>query len=44
MSLSALAIRNAGNGICKKLVNVVVNTDNAWKAVFKGSPIKYGQS
>ena len=42
MSLAAIAIRNSGNGICKKLVNVVSNTNKAWVGVFKGSPIKYG--
>lgn len=42
VSIGAIAIRNMGNGICRKLVNVVGNTNKAWVGVFKGSPIKYG--
>lgn len=43
VALSAMAIRNAGNSMSKKLINVVKLTDDSWKAIFKGSPIKYGQ-
>lgn len=43
ISLSVLAIRNSGNAVSKKLINVVKLTDDSWKAVFKGTPIKYGQ-
>ena len=42
VSVGAIAIRNMGNGICKKLVIVVGNTNKAWIGIFKGSPIKYG--
>ncbi len=42
VSIGAIAVRNIGNGVCKKLVNVVSNTNKAWVGVFKGSPIKYG--
>lgn len=43
VALSAMAIRNAGNAMSKKLINVVKLTDDSWKAIFKGTPIKYGQ-
>lgn len=41
ISVSAIAIRNTGNGVARKLINVVNKTNSTWSRVFKGSPIKY---
>ena len=44
VAISAISMRNTGNAVSKKLVNVVNKTHAAWVDIFKGTPIKYGKS